>query len=50
MMTLLMYFPRVSFHLFLTVRILLPFTWYAHFTAKQRTRIRYHMLIVCVFY
>jgi hypothetical protein len=39
--------PRVSFHLFLTARILLRFTWYAHLTAKQRTRIRYHMLLEC---
>ena len=42
-----MYLPCVSFHLFLTARNLLLFTWYEHLTAKQRTRIGYHMLFEC---
>jgi hypothetical protein len=44
-----MYLPCVSFHLFLvlTARILLLFSWYGHLTAKQRTRIRYDMLLEC---
>ena len=30
-----MYLPCVSFHFFLTARILLLFTWYEHLTASS---------------
>ncbi len=39
-----MYLACVSFHLFLTGRILLQLTCYEHLTAKKRMRIQYHML------